>query len=123
VRAASLNRADLFMLHGSPRIARLAFGLSRPKATILGRDVAGIVEAVGPQVTRFRPGDEVFGEVEQRGFAEYVTAPAADLAPKPAGLSFTDAATLPVAATTALQALRLAGIQGDRTGTGTGLIP
>jgi NADPH:quinone reductase-like Zn-dependent oxidoreductase len=115
VCAASLNQADLFLLHGSPRIARLAFGVGRPKATILGRDVAGVVEAVGPHVTRFRPGDEVFGEVEQRGFAEYVTAPAADLAPKPAGLSFTDAATLPVAATTALQALRLAGIAA-RTG-------
>jgi len=113
VRAASLNQADLFMLHGSPRIARLVFGVGRPKATILGRDVAGTVEAVGAQVTRFRPGDEVFGEVEQRGFAEYVTAPAADLAPKPAKLSFTDAATLPVAATTALQALRLAGIKAE----------
>jgi len=121
VRAASLNRADLFMLHGSPRIARLAFGLSRPKATILGRDVAGVVEAVGAQVTRFRPGDEVFGEVEQRGFAEFATAPAADLATKPAGLSFTDAATLPVAATTALQALRLAGIEtAARAGAVTG---
>ena len=108
VRAASLNHADLFLLHGSPRIARLAFGVRRPKATILGRDVAGMVEAVGPQVTRFRPGDEVFGEVEQRGFAEYVTAPAGHLAAKPAGVSFADAATLPVAATTALQALRLA---------------
>jgi NADPH:quinone reductase-like Zn-dependent oxidoreductase len=110
VCAASLNQADLFLLHGSPRIGRLAFGIGRPKATILGRDVAGVVEAVGPHVTRFRPGDAVFGEVEQRGFAEYVTAPAADLTPKPAGLSFTDAATLPVAATTALQALRLAGV-------------
>jgi NADPH:quinone reductase-like Zn-dependent oxidoreductase len=113
VHAASLNHADLFLLHGSPRIARLAFGVRRPKATILGRDVAGTVEAVGPQVTRFRPGDEVFGEVEQRGFAEYVAAPAAHLAAKPAGVSFADAATLPVAATTALQALRLA-----RTGPG-----
>ena len=115
VHAASLNHADLFLLHGSPRIARLAFGVRRPKATILGRDVAGTVEAVGPQVTRFRPGDEVFGEVEQRGFAEYVTAPAAHLAAKPAGVSFADAATLPVAATTALQALRLARTGPEKT--------
>ncbi|MFI7542741.1 NAD(P)-dependent alcohol dehydrogenase [Actinoplanes sp. NPDC049599] len=115
VRAASLNQADLFMLTGTPRIARLAFGLRRPRATILGRDVAGTVEAAGAQVTRFRPGDEVFGEVEQRGFAEYVTAPAAHLAAKPAGVSFADAATLPVAATTALQSARLAGLGPDRT--------
>jgi NADPH:quinone reductase-like Zn-dependent oxidoreductase len=115
VHAASLNHADLFLLHGSPRIARLAFGVRRPKATILGRDVAGTVEAVGPQVTRFRPGDEVFGEVEQRGFAEYVAAPAAHLAAKPAGVSFADAATLPVAATTALQALRLARTGPEKT--------
>jgi NADPH:quinone reductase-like Zn-dependent oxidoreductase len=108
VRAASLNHADLLVLRGAPRIARLAFGVRRPKATILGRDIAGTVAAVGPLVTRFRPGDEVFGEVEQRGFAEYVVAPAAHLATKPAGVSFTDAATLPVAGTTALQALRLA---------------
>jgi NADPH:quinone reductase-like Zn-dependent oxidoreductase len=108
VHAAALNHADLFLLHGTPRIARLAFGVRRPKATILGRDVAGTVEAVGAQVTRFRPGDEVFGEVEQRGFAEYVTAPAAHLAAKPPGVSFADAATLPVAATTALQAARKA---------------
>ena len=108
VRAAALNHADLFILSGTPRIARLAFGMRRPKATILGRDVAGTVEAVGAEVTRFRPGDEVFGEVEQRGFAEYVTAPAAHLVAKPAAVSFADAATLPVAATTALQAARLA---------------
>jgi NADPH:quinone reductase-like Zn-dependent oxidoreductase len=115
VHAAALNHADLLTLHGTPRIARLAFGLRRPKATILGRDVAGTVEAAGPMVTRFRTGDEVFGEVEQRGFAEYVTAPAAHLAAKPAGVSFADAATLPVAATTALQASRLAELGPDRT--------
>lgn len=115
VRAAALNHADLLILHGTPRIARLAFGLRRPKATILGRDVAGTVAAVGARVTRFRPGDEVFGEVEQRGFAEFVAAPAAHLAAKPAGLSFADAATLPVAATTALQAARLAGLGPGRT--------
>ena len=71
--------------------------------------MAGTVEAVGARVTRFGPGDEVFGEVEQRGFAEWVTAPAAHPAVKPAGVSFPDAATLPVAGTTAVQALRLAG--------------
>ncbi|GAA3338248.1 NAD(P)-dependent alcohol dehydrogenase [Amorphoplanes nipponensis] len=115
VRAAALNHADLLLLSGTPRIARLAFGLRRPRATILGRDVAGTVEAAGPGVTALRPGDEVFGEVEQRGFAEYVTAPAAHLAVKPSGVSFTDAATLPVAATTALQAARKAELEPGRT--------
>ncbi len=121
VRAASLNHADLLILHGTPRIARLMYGVRRPKATILGRDVAGTVTAVGPRVTGLRPGDEVFGEAEQRGFAEYVSVPAAHLAVKPPGVSFADAATLPVAATTALQALRLAGTgPGKPAGTGPG---
>lgn len=107
VRAASINYGDRAVMHGSPLIARLAFGLRRPRETVLGRDVAGTVEAVGAKVTRFRVGDEVFGEMNQRGFAEYVTAPEAHLASKPAGVTFEQAATLPVAATTALRALRL----------------
>jgi NADPH:quinone reductase-like Zn-dependent oxidoreductase len=106
VGAAALNHADLLILQGTPRLARLAFGLRRPQATILGRDVAGTVEAVGARVRRWKPGDEVFGEVDQRGFAEQVTAPAGHLAARPSSVSTADAATLPVAATTALQALR-----------------
>jgi len=107
VHAASLNFADRVHLHGTPRIARLAFGPRRPKVTTLGRDVAGTVEAVGARVTRFRVGDDVFGEMDQRGFAEYVAAPETHLATKPAGVTFAQAATLPVAGTTALQALRV----------------
>ncbi|MGV9771051.1 NAD(P)-dependent alcohol dehydrogenase [Streptosporangium sp. NPDC003464] len=115
VRAASINYGDRAVMHGSPGILRLAFGLRRPKKTVLGRDVAGTVEAVGPKVTGLQVGDEVFGEMNQRGFAEYVAAPAAHLAPKPAEVTFEQAATLPVAATTALQALRLGGAGPGRT--------
>ena len=78
-------------------LIRLAFGLRRPKATILGRDIAGTVDGGRRDVTRWRAGDEVFGEVSQRGFAEYVAAPETRLAAKPAGVTFEQAATLPVA--------------------------
>ncbi|MET8339842.1 NAD(P)-dependent alcohol dehydrogenase [Streptosporangium canum] len=107
VHAASINHGDLAAMHGSPALLRLAFGLRRPRQTILGRAVAGTVEAVGAKATGLRVGDDVFGEMSQRGFAEYVAAPVAHLAPKPAEVTFAQAATLPVAATTALQALRL----------------
>ncbi|GAA4257268.1 NAD(P)-dependent alcohol dehydrogenase [Dactylosporangium darangshiense] len=112
VRAAALNHGDRVDLRGNPSIARLALGVRRPRIPILGRAVAGTVEAAGTGVTALRPGDEVFGETVKRGFAEYVAVPATDLAVKPAGLTFEQAATLPVAATTALQALRLAGADG-----------
>ncbi|MGI5243803.1 NAD(P)-dependent alcohol dehydrogenase [Dactylosporangium sp. CA-139066] len=112
VRAAALNHGDRVDLRGTPSIARLVLGVRRPRVPILGRAVAGTVEAVGAGVTAWRPGDEVFGETGKRGFAEYVTVPAGDLAAKPAALTFEQAATLPVAATTALQALRLAGAEG-----------
>ncbi|MEV0456253.1 NAD(P)-dependent alcohol dehydrogenase [Catellatospora methionotrophica] len=111
VRACSLNFADRAALRGEPAVTRLAWGLRRPKEPILGRDVAGTVVEVGAKVTRWQPGDDVFGETEQRGFAEYVAAPADHLARKPAGVAFEQAATLPVAATTALQALRLGGVE------------
>ncbi len=107
VRAASINFGDRAAMHGIPSIMRLAFGLRRPKATILGRDIAGVVSAVGAEVTRLRVGDEVLGEVEQKGFAEYVAVPEQHLAAVPAGVTFEQAATLPVAGTTAVQALRL----------------
>jgi NADPH:quinone reductase-like Zn-dependent oxidoreductase len=111
VRAASLNRGDLVAMHGTPSIIRLAFGVRRPKKTILGRDIAGVVEAVGPKAERFRVGDEVFGEMEQRGFAEFAVVPETHVAAKPADVTFEQAATLPVAATTALQAMRLGTVQ------------
>lgn len=110
VRAAALNAADWRLLRGEPFLVRLmAGGLRKPKNTILGADVAGRVEAVGSNVTKFRPGDEVFGDISGSGwggFAEYVCAPETTLAPKPANLSFEEAAAVPMAAVTALQGLR-----------------
>jgi NADPH:quinone reductase-like Zn-dependent oxidoreductase len=107
VRAASPNPYDWHIMRGLPYIARLsAAGLRRPKHPVLGSDIAGQVEAVGNEVTRFRPGDEVFGFVGAGGFAEYVAVPEEVLAPKPANLTFEQAATVPLAALTALQGLR-----------------
>ncbi|HVS05641.1 MAG TPA: NAD(P)-dependent alcohol dehydrogenase [Candidatus Dormibacteraeota bacterium] len=110
VRAASANPYDWHFMRGVPYIARLmATGVRKPKQSRLGSDVAGEVEAVGDAVTRFRPGDEVFGFVGAGGFAEFVSAPEKLLALKPANLSFEQAATVPLAAVTALQGLRDAG--------------
>jgi NADPH:quinone reductase-like Zn-dependent oxidoreductase len=106
VRAASLNALDWRLMRGKPAIARLLIGgLRKPKITTPGRDVAGQVEAVGRNVTQFKPGDEVFGACLGT-CAEYVCANEAKLALKPANSSFEDAAALPVAALTALQGLR-----------------
>ncbi len=110
VRAASVNAADWRMMSASPFLVRLYSGLFRPKrVTSLGGDVAGVVEAVGPDVTRFKPGDEVFGEVFASsfgGFAEYKCAFESELELKPANVSFEEAAALPLAGMTALQGLR-----------------
>jgi NADPH:quinone reductase-like Zn-dependent oxidoreductase len=105
VRAASLNAFDWHMMRGLPFIARMSEGLRKPKRIATGVDVAGHVEAVGKNVTQLRPGDEVFG---QRGgaFAEYVCAREINFAPKPANLTFEQAASVPMAGFTALQALR-----------------
>src|SRR5205823_10178873 len=106
VRAASINAYDWHMLRGSPSLVRLMAGLRKPKSSAMGVDVAGQVEAVGKNVTQFRPGDEVFGS-RTGSLAEYVRATAkSSLAPKPAGLTFEQAAAVPMAASTALQALR-----------------
>jgi NADPH:quinone reductase-like Zn-dependent oxidoreductase len=105
VRAASVNPLDWHLMRGKPYIGRLLFGLLKPKVTRLGRDVAGQVEAVGRNVTQFKPGDEVFGAC-RGAFAEYVCAIEDKLAPKPANISFEDAAAVPVAAISALQGLR-----------------
>lgn len=115
VRTASINRGDIFALYGIPRLIRVAFGLRRPRRTILGRAVAGTVEAAGPAATRLRVGDEVFGEVAQRGFAEYVAAGEDAFARIPVGVTFEQAATLPVAGTTALQAVRAANVQAGQS--------
>jgi NADPH:quinone reductase-like Zn-dependent oxidoreductase len=110
ILAASANPYDWHFMRGVPYIARpAAMGVRKPKHTLLGSDVAGEVEAVGNAVTGFRPGDEVFGFVGEGSFAEYVSAPERLLALKPANLSFQQAATVPLAAVTALQGLRDAG--------------
>ena len=106
VRAASINAYDWHMLRGSPYLVRMMEGLRRPKSSALGMDVAGEIEAVGKNVTAFRPGDQVYGS-RQGSLAEYVRATARSfLVPKPSGLSFEQAAAVPMAATTALQAVR-----------------
>jgi len=109
VRAAGLNHADWVYTSGTPLIARLAFGPRAPKAIVRGKDVAGIVDSVGTNVTAFLPGDEVYGELESGTFAEYVSAPTSLLARKPANLSFEQAATVPLSGMTALLGLRDAG--------------
>ncbi len=105
IRAAAVNPLDSHLLKGKPYGARLMFGLTRPKSTRPGRDMAGEVEAVGRSVTRFKPGDEVFG-VCRGAFAEYACASAVNVARKPAGVTFEQAASAPIAGLTALQALR-----------------
>ena len=107
VVAAAVNPYDWHMVRGDPRIARVmgGVGLTRPKTSIAGVDVAGRVRAVGADVRHLLPGDEVFG-FAQGAFAEYASADAALLAGKPADLSFEEAAALPMAAVTALHAIR-----------------
>ncbi|MFC4590890.1 NAD(P)-dependent alcohol dehydrogenase [Sphaerisporangium corydalis] len=106
VHAASVNHGDQVILSGVPYVSRLAFGLPRPKYRIRGRDFAGTVESVGANVRRFRAGDEVYAEIETGTFAEYACVPEDVPEQKPANLTFEQAATMPVAAATALQALR-----------------
>jgi NADPH:quinone reductase-like Zn-dependent oxidoreductase len=112
VRAASVNRADLDGLKPRPSFARLFIGLRAPRNHRLGVDVAGVVESVGASVTRFRPGDEVFGDMFAFGagaFAEYVCALEKAFLPMPTGMTLEEAATLPHSAILALQGLRLRG--------------
>jgi NADPH:quinone reductase-like Zn-dependent oxidoreductase len=106
VRAASVNPRDWHFMRGVPYFMRAQAGLRRPKSSLLGSDVAGQVEAVGKDVTRFHPGDEVFAHVQEGGFAEYAAVPEAALGPKPANLTFEQAAAVPLAGLTALQGLR-----------------
>lgn len=132
VRATSVNAADYRMMRADPFLARLGNGLLRPKKyRVLGVDVAGVVESVGPDVTRWKVGDEVFGDAYQDGmgaFAELVCVREGNLARVPEGVSFEEAAALPVAAVTALRGLRDKGgvtagsrvlIQGAGGGVGT----
>jgi NADPH:quinone reductase-like Zn-dependent oxidoreductase len=105
VRAVSINPLDWHLMRGQPYVLRIAEGPRRPKTKILGVDIAGQVEAVGRGVTEFQPGQEVFGH---RGgsLAEYVHGQPKDFAPKPARLTLEQAAAVPVAGFTALQAVR-----------------
>lgn len=107
VCAASVNPLDLFLMKGAPW-NRMIPGMRTPKYKILGCDIAGRVEAIGSEVKQFQPGDEVFGVTgfQGNGFAEYACAIENKVALKPANLSFEDAATVPIAASTALQGLR-----------------
>lgn len=112
VYAVSVNAADLHLLRANPFLIRLSSGLLKPKHTILGSDIAGVVEAVGSNVKQFKRGDEVFGDISANGwggFAEYVCASETALALKPTNLSFEQAAAVPMAAVTALQGFHYAG--------------
>jgi NADPH:quinone reductase-like Zn-dependent oxidoreductase len=119
VRASSLNQGDLDYLYGKPLLTRMGIGLRKPRNRGLGFDAAGQVEAVGKDVKRLKPGDEVFGDLTQFGysaFAEYASAPERAWAQKPSSMTFEEAATLPQAAVLALQSLRGRGgiAPGDR---------
>ncbi len=105
VKAASVNAGDLFAVKGSPYMIRMDVGFPKPKDYILGWDIAGIVELVGRNVGRLKPGDEVYGSVES-AFAEYVVGEEILFEDKPKSLTFEEAAALPTAALTALQRLR-----------------
>ncbi len=105
VHAASVNAYDWHFMRGDPYLARLSMGLRRPKRPIRGRDFAGRVEAVGRGATRFEVGDEVYGEVDGT-FAEYVVVAETAIGAKPAGLTFEQAAAVPLAGNTALIGVR-----------------
>lgn len=105
VHAAAVAGDDWHLMRGLPYVARLATGLFKPKNRVPGRDVAGRVEAVGKDVTRFRAGDEVFGWCDG-AFAEFVSVPENALAPRPVNLTLEQTAAVPISGFTALQALR-----------------
>jgi NADPH:quinone reductase-like Zn-dependent oxidoreductase len=106
VHAAGVEIGVWHVMTGMPYLLRImGFGLRKPKVPVRGRDVAGVVEAVGKNVTRFKPGDEVFGTADG-SFAEYASAPQDRLAPKPTNLTFEQAAVVPISGGTALQGLR-----------------
>jgi NADPH:quinone reductase-like Zn-dependent oxidoreductase len=109
VHAAGLDRGVWHVMTGLPYLIRVVvptLGLRRPKVPVRGMDLAGRVEAVGKHVTRFQPGDEVFGWTDGGSYAEYASTPADHLAPKPTNLSFDQAAAVPISAFAALQGLR-----------------
>lgn len=105
VHASSVNPYDWHMMTGTPYLARLSAGLRRPRNPVLGADVAGRVEAVGSDVTWCKAGDDVFGQADG-GYAEYACLKAGNAAHKPEALTYEQAAALPIAGVTALQAIR-----------------
>ena len=105
VHAAGVNPADWAIMSGLPYIARPIYGLRRPRAGVRGTDVSGTVEAVGSSVTRFKPGDEVFGSAHG-SYAEYAAASEDQLVAKPANITFEQAAAAPMAGQVAILALR-----------------
>jgi NADPH:quinone reductase-like Zn-dependent oxidoreductase len=104
VRAAGLDRGTWHLMTGEPYVARLAFGIRAPRRPVIGMDLAGVVVDVGPKVTRFTPGDEVYG-VGRGTFAQFAAASEDQLARKPARLSFEQAASVPISGLTAQQGL------------------
>jgi NADPH:quinone reductase-like Zn-dependent oxidoreductase len=115
VHAAAVGKGDWLTVQGLPYVARLRYGLPNPKHPVPGFDVAGRIEAVGPNVTQLQPGDAVFGWCEG-SFAEYASVPEGQLALKPANLSFEQAAAVPISGFAALQALRdTGGVQPGQT--------
>lgn len=108
VRATAVNDWDWGFIRGKPLIYRLLFGLRKPRVSVLGAEVAGIVEAVGARATRFQPGDRVYGDISDAGFggfAEFVCVREDALGPMPPSMSFEDATSLPHASMLALQGL------------------
>jgi NADPH:quinone reductase-like Zn-dependent oxidoreductase len=115
VHAAAVGKGDWLTVQGLPYVARLRYGLPNPKHTVPGFDVAGRIEAVGSNVTQLQPGDAVFGWCDG-SFAQYASVPEGQLAPKPANLSFEQAAAVPISGFAALQALRdTGGVQPGQT--------
>ena len=110
VGAASLFVGDWHVMTGLPYVFRLVNGFGKPKVRVRGQDFAGTVEAVGTGVTRFAPGDEIFGTCNG-SFAEYATARQDKIAPKPTNLTFEQAAAVPITGSTALQAVRHGGVR------------
>jgi NADPH:quinone reductase-like Zn-dependent oxidoreductase len=110
IHATSVHAGDWHLMRGTPWLVRLMFGgLFKPKTQILGTDMAGVVEEIGSEVTQFKLGDHVFGDLSESGFggfAEYVCVPESALVLKPHNLTFAEAATVPVSALAALKGLR-----------------
>jgi len=106
VKATAVNPLDWHRLRADPFIVRFSDGLRKPKNPFIGADIAGVVEAVGKNITQFQPGDAVYGEIGSGGLAEYVCVAEKAVVAKPANISFVEAAAVPVAALTALQSLR-----------------